>query len=107
MGDDGLICKDINDLFYLYDRDEFIDWAIAEINGGSFPYLYSEDEAVLDVNQRTIESYIDEKERQMVVTKLCGIPCGIIFVDKYFNIIGQKSPTSAQSKWGMNGFFCL
>jgi oligoribonuclease NrnB/cAMP/cGMP phosphodiesterase (DHH superfamily) len=90
MGEDGLISKDINDLFYLYDREEFIEWALKEIEDEEFPYLYSEDIAVLDVNQRTIDSYIDEKERQMVVTKICGVQCGVIFVDKYFNDLGHE-----------------
>jgi oligoribonuclease NrnB/cAMP/cGMP phosphodiesterase (DHH superfamily) len=89
MGDDGLICKDVNDLFYLYDRDEFIDWAIAAIKDDSFPYFYEEDIAILDMNQKMIEDYICEKDRQMVITTLCNVPCGIVFADKYFNDIGH------------------
>lgn len=89
MGEDGLICKDVNDLLYLYGRDEFIDWAIEEIKGDRFPYLYDEDITVLEVNQRTIDEYVDEKERQMVVSAICGVPCGIVFADKYFNDIGH------------------
>ena len=89
MGDDGLICKDINDLLYLYGRDKFIDWAIKEIKYGEFPYLYHDDVAVLEVNERTIDEYVDEKDRQMVVSTICGVTCGIVFADKYFNDIGH------------------
>jgi oligoribonuclease NrnB/cAMP/cGMP phosphodiesterase (DHH superfamily) len=89
MGEDGLICKDVNDLLYLYGRDEFIEWALKEIRDEEFPYLYEEDIAVLEVNERTIDEYVDEKDRQMVVSSVCGVPCGIVFADKYFNDIGH------------------
>lgn len=89
IGDSGLICKDVNDLLYLYGRDKFIDWVIKEIKDGEFPYLYEEDVVVLEMNERTIDEYVDEKERQMVFSAICGIPCGIVFVDKYFNDVGH------------------
>lgn len=89
MGDSGLVSKDVNDLFYLYDRDEFIDWAIREIQDCEFPYFYTEDVALLDANQRAIDEYIDEKERQMFVKTINGMQCGVIFADKYFNDLGH------------------
>lgn len=90
MGDAGLVSKDINDLFYLYDRDEFIDWAIKEIQDGEFPYFHTEDVALLEANQRSIDEYVDEKERQIVVKTICGVTCGVVFADRYFNDVGHK-----------------
>lgn len=39
LGDEGIIYKQVNDLFYIYGRDEFIDWAMYQILGiGSISY---------------------------------------------------------------------
>ena len=39
LGEDGVICKQVNDLLYLYGRDDFIHWCISEIRGEIFPLL--------------------------------------------------------------------
>lgn len=39
LGDSGLICKQINDLFGILGRDEFVLWCIKKIKEKSFPEL--------------------------------------------------------------------
>ena len=31
LGDEGIVCKQMNDLFHIYGREEFIDWAMNQI----------------------------------------------------------------------------
>ena len=90
LGDKGMICKQVNDLFYLYGREKFIDWCITEIYEDSFPYLYETDELVLEIEQNNIDNYIKKKNEQMLIMPLCGMTCGVVFAEKYFSELGNK-----------------
>ena len=90
LGDKGVICKQVNDLFYLYGREKFIDWCITEIYEDSFPYLYESDELVLEIEQNNIDNYIKKKNEQMLIMPLCGMTCGVVFAEKYFSELGNK-----------------
>ena len=90
LGDKGVICKQVNDLFYLYGREKFIDWCITEIYEDSFPYLYESDELVLEIEQNNIDNYIKKKNEQMLIVPLCGKTCGVVFAEKYFSELGNK-----------------
>jgi oligoribonuclease NrnB/cAMP/cGMP phosphodiesterase (DHH superfamily) len=90
LGDKGVICKQVNDLFYLYGREKFIDWCITEIYEDSFPYLYESDELVLEIEQNNIDNYIKKKNEQMLIMPLCGKTCGVVFAEKYFSELGNK-----------------
>ena len=56
LGEEGVVCKQVNDLFYIYGREEFIEWAIHGIRGdfcpspiiNVFPLFSGIDYAVLD-----------------------------------------------------------
>lgn len=90
LGDKGVICKQVNDLFYLYGKEKFIDWCITEIYEDSFPYLYESDELVLEIEQDNIDNYIKKKNEQMLIMPLCGKTCGVVFAEKYFSELGNK-----------------
>lgn len=90
LGDEGIICKQVNDLLYLYGRENFIDWCIAMIQNGSFPMLTDVDKIVLEIKQREIDSYIEEKCKSLFIGNLCGRPCGIVFADKYISELGNR-----------------
>ena len=90
LGDDGLICKQVNDLYYLYGRDKFITWAISEIWDEVFPRLYVADELVLDIKQKEIDSYVEEKDKKMFTSPMCGYVCGFVFAEKYFSELGNR-----------------
>ena len=91
----GLICKQINDLLYLYGRDRFIRWCLAELETYSFDSLsefkFSPKEyVVLEINQKQIDEYIEDKNESMFFTELCGRPCGVVFADRYVSELGNK-----------------
>lgn len=90
LGEEGLICKQINDLLYLYGRDRFISWCISEINDNVFPQLYDSDELVLKIKQNEIDEYIKEKDKKMITSPMCGYVCGFVFAEKYFSELGNR-----------------
>ena len=90
LGDDGIICKQVNDLLYLYGRDDFIHWCISEIHDETFPRLYAKDEVVLKIKQDEIDKYIEGKDMTMFTGALCGRTCGFVFADRYFSELGNK-----------------
>lgn len=90
LGEEGVICKRINDLMYLYGKDEFIKWCLFEIRDDVFPKLHIVDEIVLDIKQKEINQYIEEKNETLFEAEICGRKCGIVFAEKYVSELGNK-----------------
>ena len=90
LGNEGVICKKINDLLYLYGRDDFIHWCISEIHDQVFPRLYAKDEVVLKIKQSEIDRYIEEKNKNMFTISLCSKRCGVVFADRFVSELGNK-----------------
>ena len=90
LGEDGVICKQVNDLMYLYGRDRFITWCISEIHDEVFPKLYAADELLLNTKQKEIDEYIEEKNEQLFTSPMCGRVCGFVFAEKYVSELGNR-----------------
>ena len=90
LGKDGVICKQVNDLMYLYGRDRFITWCISEIHDEVFPKLYAADELLLNTKQKEIDEYIEEKNEQLFTSPMCGRVCGFVFAEKYVSELGNR-----------------
>ena len=90
LGEDGVICKQVNDLLYLYGRDDFIHWCISEIRGEIFPLLSAKDEVVLKIKQDEIDRYIEEKNETMFTSPMCGKVCGFVFADRFVSELGNR-----------------
>lgn len=90
LGDAGIICKQVNDLYYLYGKDKFITWAISEIYDEVFPRLYAADDLVLSIKQKEIDNYVEEKSKQMLTSPMCNKICGFVFAEKYFSELGNR-----------------
>lgn len=90
LGEDGVICKQVNDLMYLYGRDRFITWCISEIHDDVFPRLYSADELLLNTKQKEIDEYVEEKNEQLFISPMCGRVCGFVFAEKYVSELGNR-----------------
>ena len=90
-GDDGKICKQINDLFYIYGRDEFMDQCLRRISIGLFPRLSDIDCEILDIRQREIDKYILHKDEQMRKA-FWGADkvIGVVFAEQYKSELGNK-----------------
>lgn len=90
LGEDGIICKQVNDLLYLYGRDNFIQWCISEIYDEVFPRLYAKDELVLKMKQDEIDRYVESKDEQMFTILLCDRTCGVVYADRYASELGNR-----------------
>lgn len=98
LGKEGIVCKQMNDLFYIYGREIFIDWALDQIltlkfyRGISVFPIYSEkDMALLDQKQKDIDTYIEEKNKQLFnrVDEV-GHTYGVVFAERYFSELGNR-----------------
>ena len=77
MGKDGLLSKQINDLFYIYGLKDFINWCLLPLSNKKFPELTYADKLVLHMRKREINSYLKEKEKSYAES------CAYINVDSY------------------------
>lgn len=94
LGDEGILAKQLNDLLYIYGRDEFIDAYIAKIKS-EFIYPFNEFEVMLLTNrQKDIDAYIEKKNKQLYVTEFISydrrLSCGVVFAETYFSELGNK-----------------
>ena len=99
LGEEGIVCKQINDLLDIYGREEFIDWAIREIFGtftlspvlDVFPRFSEKDLALLYQKQKDIDIYVAEKEKQLrVATDHFDKIFGWVFAERYFSELGNR-----------------
>lgn len=99
LGDEGIVCKQVNDLLDIYGREEFIDWAIREIFGtfalspalDVFPRFSEIDLKLLEQKQKDIDSYVTEKDKQLqVATDQFGNTFGWVFAERYFSELGNR-----------------
>ena len=99
LGEERLVCKQVNDLLDIYGREEFIDWAIHGIRGdfcpspivNVFPLFSGIDYAVLAQRQKDIDIYIEQKDKQLQVAKdLFGNDFGYVFAERYFSELGNR-----------------
>ena len=113
LGKEGVICKQVNDLFYIYGSDKFIRWALDQIytyrgpmevdyfgsgsflafesEGYSFPWFSEMDRILLEQKQKDIDIYIEEKNKQLA-QKIdeFGNMYGVVFAERYFSELGNR-----------------
>lgn len=90
LGDSGITCKQVNDLLYLYGRDGFIEWSLSQLYNATFPVLSDSDKLVLVLKQKEIDDYVESKDKQLIVSPMCGKVCGFVFAEKYFSELGNR-----------------
>lgn len=98
LGEEGLVCKQVNDLFHIYGREKFIVWAIRQIQGIDyvsplqvFPWFSVTDEALLEQKQREIDIYVESKNKQLVEKiDQFGHAYGVVFADRFVSELGDR-----------------
>ena len=95
LGEEGIVCKQVNDLFYIYAREAFIDWALRRLKFyGSYPEFPSfrdEDLLLLEQKQREIDIYVESKDKQLVEKiDQFGHTYGVVFADRFVNELGDR-----------------
>lgn len=98
LGEEGIICKQVNDIFHIYGREEFIEWAMRQIQGlnyvsplQTFPQFSEKDKALLEQKQKDIDRYVEQKNKQLTTMKdPFGYTCGVVFAEQYFSELGNR-----------------
>ena len=98
LGDEGIVYKQVNDLFHIYGREKFIDWAINQIQGidhitplQTFPFFSVIDKALLEQKQREIDIYVGSKDKQLVEKiDQFGHTYGVVFADRFASELGNR-----------------
>lgn len=90
LGDKGQISKQVNDLFQIYGREEFVQRFSYSVSLGIFPDFDEIDKELLWIRQKEIDAYVEEKSLQMTIHKICGQTCGIVFADRFVSELGNR-----------------
>lgn len=95
LGEEGFACKQVNDLFYIYGREDFIEWTLKRLKYyGSYPEFPSfsdEDLLLLEQKQKDIDRYIEKKDKHLMArTDAFGYTYGVIFAEQYFSELGNR-----------------
>lgn len=90
LGDEGIICKQVNDLLYLYGREKFISWCVSKICCSDSFNLDDTDKLLFDIKQKEIDNYVEEKDKKLFTSPMCGWIAGFVFADKYFSELGNR-----------------
>ena len=91
---EGLVCKQVNDLFHIYGRERFIGWSLGKIRdrlGRKFPNFDFMDNFLLEQKQTEIDIYVAQKNKQLVVVNdNFGYKCGVVFAERFFSELGNR-----------------
>lgn len=96
LGEEGLICKQLNDLFHIYGRDEFIEWAMYKISDAiisqlDLPLFDDFDNLLLKQKQKDIDIYVESKSKEIItMIDNFGYTCGVVFADRYISELGNR-----------------
>lgn len=90
LGDEGILCKQVNDLLYLYGREKFISWCVSKICCSDPFELNDTDKLLLGIKQKEIDDYVEEKDKQLFTAPMCGWIAGFVFAEKYFSELGNR-----------------
>ena len=92
LGVEGIVCKQVNDLFYIYGRDTFISWVNMQMNTSKvFPDFLYTDKSLLDFRKNDIDRYVEEKDKSLIqVEDKDHRWFGLVFADRYISELGNR-----------------
>lgn len=90
LGEKGLIRKKINDLLYIYGRDNFIAWCLGSLVSRTFPKLGDTEDMILKLRQEEIDKYVEKKNKEIFTQALCGKVSGFVFASKFTSELGNR-----------------
>ena len=92
LGVEGIVCKQVNDLFYIYGRDTFISWVNMQMNTSKiFPDFLDTDKILLGFRKNDIDRYVEEKNLSLMpVEDKVHRWFGLVFADRYISELGNR-----------------
>jgi uncharacterized protein len=91
-----LTAKRLNDLFYIIGVEEFENRMIERLNRERKSFRLNESEnTILELEEKKIERYINQKRRQMKGSNIGGYYVGVVHAEQYHsevgNVLGQQN----------------
>ncbi|MDY7043715.1 DHHA1 domain-containing protein [Virgibacillus sp. M23] len=89
----------LNDLFFLLGREDFVQSIIGKIvharilsfSDGSWHQMFTaSDEAVLHVDDKKKQAYIESKKKELFEMPLLGYNAGVVFAEQYISELGNS-----------------
>ena len=86
----GKLSKNINDLFDIYGRYAFIEETLIKLKQGYKLFTLSHlEEKLLQLNQESINRYIEQKEKEIRPLSICGYNAAVVFADRNQSELGN------------------
>ena len=83
--------KQLNDLFFIYGRDRFINTMIRRLLDKLTPFNLTMNELILlDIQQEKIDVYVNSKSKNIIIKELQGYKAGIVFSEQYISELGNR-----------------
>lgn len=90
LGEEGIICKQFNDLLQIYGRDYFVEWCLKYLRGNKFPNFQDTEYTLLKLRQHEIDRYVEDKDKQLIIHSLKNWTCGYVFADRFVSELGNR-----------------
>ena len=92
LGEEGERSKWLNDLLYIYGREEFIKWVMNLVRDDVGGVEFSETDLQLLANsQRSLDEFVCRKNNELIVfNDRFGKLCGVVFAERYFSELGNR-----------------
>lgn len=87
--DNNIYPKNLNDLFFIKKRETFVTDMLDKISNNK-ELISIEDYKLIDMQQKEIEEYIEEKNKDLIKMDVNGFCVGVLFAEKYISELGNK-----------------
>lgn len=93
LGEDGLVCKQLNDLLYMYGHEKFIKWCLKRLRRSvkEFPAFGEAELTLLESKQNEIDIYVEQKDKQLIrMVDKFGKSFGVVFAERFTSELGNR-----------------
>lgn len=87
-----IMSKQLNDLFYIYGQDMFMEIFINRLKNLQFEFSIG-DLKILELEQEKIKRYIKEKNENLKTIKVLNYSAGVVFAEQYISELGNELST--------------
>lgn len=88
--ENDIVPKRLNDLYYIYGRNEFLNKVIKYLNDKTDYLMNEQDNLLLRLKQSEIDDYLDKKNKSIIRTNILGYSAGVIFAERFHSEIGNR-----------------
>lgn len=90
----GKIAKQLNDLFGIYGKERFVEWAIDKVKRSDHMFIHDwagDESLLLEIREKEINDYIQKKNESLVKYDLHDLGmAGVVFADRFVSELGNQ-----------------